>query len=92
MYLCAHPEHRENSPSTVVYNQCANLVLKYAVKTHAGLQDEPVNDLKGEKVLPPPPKPEEIDCIIAGFPWYVLFLSKHIMKFELNFLVNLTPL
>lgn len=74
--LTVHP--RRNSPETVVYNQCANRILEHAVKTvriqgynlprdyRPILQNDPTLS-----PLPPPPTPGDIDCIVAGFPWYV---------------------
>ncbi|RPD65262.1 S-adenosyl-L-methionine-dependent methyltransferase [Lentinus tigrinus ALCF2SS1-6] len=59
---------KKNSPTTVVYNQCANIVLKYAVKAHAGQRDEVPQHIGNELPLPPPPAPGQIDCIVAGFP------------------------
>ncbi|EKM61513.1 uncharacterized protein PHACADRAFT_204683 [Phanerochaete carnosa HHB-10118-sp] len=69
---------KRNSPDTTVYNQCANLVLEHAVKTVRlpGYQLPPEYKpiLKSDPTLsplPPPPKPGDIDCIVAGFPWHV---------------------
>ncbi|KAI0368858.1 S-adenosyl-L-methionine-dependent methyltransferase [Pilatotrama ljubarskyi] len=61
---------RENSPSTVVYNQCSNLVFQHAVKAHAGKlsSNDQLHGLHDNSPLPKTPSPEEIDCIIAGFP------------------------
>ncbi|KAI0718349.1 S-adenosyl-L-methionine-dependent methyltransferase [Cerioporus squamosus] len=59
---------KRNSPSTAVYNQCSNIVLKYAVKSHAGQHDEVPKHIKSQENLPPPPAPGQIDCIMAGFP------------------------
>ncbi|KAI0720035.1 S-adenosyl-L-methionine-dependent methyltransferase [Cerioporus squamosus] len=52
----------------VVYNQCTNLVLKYAIRHHAGQHDASLCDIKGIQELPLPPMPGQIDCIVAGFP------------------------
>ena len=63
--------HRKNCPHTTVYNQCANIVLRYAVKSHARQwEGSPPLDIEEKATLPAPPTPEEIDCIVAGFPWY----------------------
>ncbi|RDX39457.1 S-adenosyl-L-methionine-dependent methyltransferase, partial [Lentinus brumalis] len=59
---------KRNSPSTVVCNQCSNIVLKYAVKSHAGQRDEVPTHIKSQEELPPPPAQGQIDCIVAGFP------------------------
>ena len=66
---------RRNSPGTIVYNQCANEVLRYAVKSHRGLlagddSDVP-RDVYDKSRLPAPPRPGDIDVIVAGFPWCV---------------------
>ncbi|KAH7906528.1 S-adenosyl-L-methionine-dependent methyltransferase, partial [Hygrophoropsis aurantiaca] len=55
------------SRGTKVYNQCANVMLRHAIKTHAGHDVEDLRSINGER-LPAPPKPEDIDCILAGFP------------------------
>ncbi|KAH9973348.1 S-adenosyl-L-methionine-dependent methyltransferase [Lactifluus volemus] len=61
---------RRNSPGTIVYNQCVNDVLRYAVKSHSGLleDDEVPKDIYDNTRLPPPPQPGDIDVITAGFP------------------------
>ncbi|KAI9429370.1 hypothetical protein BJY52DRAFT_1345301 [Lactarius psammicola] len=61
---------RRNSPGTIVYNQCANEVLRYAVKSHRGLlvDDDVPKDIYDSSPLPPPPQPGDIDVIVAGFP------------------------
>ncbi|KAH7907924.1 hypothetical protein BJ138DRAFT_1013790, partial [Hygrophoropsis aurantiaca] len=50
-----------------LYNQCASVMLRHAIKTHAGHDVEDLRSITGER-LPPPLKPEDIDCILAGFP------------------------
>ena len=64
---------RRNSPKTIVYNQCANELLRYAVKSHRGIleEDEVPKDIYDNSRLPPPPQPGDIDVIMAGFPWCV---------------------
>ncbi|KAI0354603.1 S-adenosyl-L-methionine-dependent methyltransferase [Trametes cingulata] len=61
---------KENSPSTVVYNQCSNLVFKHAVKSYARklASSDQLHSLHDNTPLTKPPVPEEIDCIITGFP------------------------
>jgi DNA (cytosine-5)-methyltransferase 1 len=56
-----------------VYNQCANEVLRYAVKSHRGLlaDDDVPKDIYDKSRLPSPPRPGDIDAIVAGFPWCV---------------------
>ncbi|KAI0312834.1 S-adenosyl-L-methionine-dependent methyltransferase [Amylostereum chailletii] len=56
-----------NASDTTVYNQCANVVLRYAVRTLENRLDEETSG-HDDEVLPPPPKPGDIDCIVAGFP------------------------
>ncbi|KAH7906523.1 hypothetical protein BJ138DRAFT_1162415, partial [Hygrophoropsis aurantiaca] len=45
-------------------------MLRHAIKTHAGHDVEDLRSITGER-LPAPPKPEDIDYILAGFPWCV---------------------
>ncbi|KAI0066707.1 S-adenosyl-L-methionine-dependent methyltransferase [Artomyces pyxidatus] len=61
---------RKNSPDTIVYNQCANVVLCYAVKQSMGIlpDDDIPMDILGAAPLPSLPKPGDIDIIVAGFP------------------------
>ncbi|KAI0828845.1 S-adenosyl-L-methionine-dependent methyltransferase [Trametes gibbosa] len=61
---------QKNSPDTVVFNQCSNLVFQYAVKYHAGnlSSSDMLHNLHDHSPLDKPPGPEDIDCIIAGFP------------------------
>ena len=61
-----------NSPETVVYNQCANEMLRYTIKSQQGHQVEvPKQKFDNKTAVPPPPQPGEIDVITAGFPWSV---------------------
>jgi DNA (cytosine-5)-methyltransferase 1 len=64
---------RRNSPKTIVYNQCVNELLRYAVKSYHGIlgEDEVPKDLYDNSRLPRPPQPGDIDVITAGFPWCV---------------------
>src|SRR5216683_5334804 len=64
---------RRNSPDTIVYNQCMNELLRYAVKLCRGVleEDEVPKGIYDNSRLPPPPQPGDIDVIIAGFPWCV---------------------
>lgn len=72
--------YRVNSPHTVVYNQCSNLVLEQTIRAHVGLDVKRLkridfvedDDIAGDPYIPAPPKKDEIDCIIAGFPWSVM--------------------
>ncbi|TFK68239.1 S-adenosyl-L-methionine-dependent methyltransferase [Pluteus cervinus] len=59
----------KNSPNTKIINQCANLVLQYAIKQHEGHSAGDLYQLFNDKEkIPAPPKPGEIDVITAGFP------------------------
>ncbi|KAI5116817.1 hypothetical protein M0805_007098 [Coniferiporia weirii] len=58
---------KENSPGTIVYNQCSNKMLEYAVASANGSR-ETLKDLLDDERLPPPPRRGEIDCIVSGFP------------------------
>ncbi|KAL4250277.1 DNA (cytosine-5)-methyltransferase [Abortiporus biennis] len=59
---------KKNSPQTVVYNQCSNKVLKYAIKTFAGHKVKTPQAIGSPDLLPPPVKPSDVDCLIAGLP------------------------
>ena len=56
---------------TVIYNQCTNEMLHYAVKFYNGFLEEEDHPgcIRTRTKVPPPPKPGSIDIIIAGFPW-----------------------
>jgi hypothetical protein len=71
---------RRNSPNTIVYNQCVNIVLKYAVKRHNGHAMEAPLSIHDGKRLPPPPAPGMIDILLAGFPWQVDHLSIYFIR------------
>lgn len=58
-----------NSPGTIVYNQCANTMLRYAIKSCEGHKpDPPVQLFDGKTPVPAPPKPGEIKVFTIGFP------------------------
>ncbi|KIM47705.1 hypothetical protein M413DRAFT_15837 [Hebeloma cylindrosporum] len=58
-----------NSPETVVYNQCANEMLRYTIKSQQGHEVEVPKQKFNDRIpVPPPPRPGEIDVITAGFP------------------------
>ncbi|KZT09519.1 S-adenosyl-L-methionine-dependent methyltransferase [Laetiporus sulphureus 93-53] len=60
---------KKHSPETIVHNQDANVVLQYAIKKHAGHNSKPPKEIEQPaQSLPDPPKPGDIDCIVAGFP------------------------
>ncbi|KAH9984055.1 S-adenosyl-L-methionine-dependent methyltransferase, partial [Russula compacta] len=61
---------RRNSPGTIVYNQCVNELLRYAVKSYRGIleEDEVPKDIYDNSLLPRPPQPGDIDVITGGFP------------------------
>jgi len=55
-----------------VYNQCANEMLRYIVKSNDGHDiDIPKQKYDDKTPIKTPPKRGEIDVITAGFPWYV---------------------
>ena len=61
---------RYNSPETVVYNQCANEMLRYTIKSQQSHQVEvPKQKFDDKTPVPSPPEPGEVDVITAGFPW-----------------------
>lgn len=58
-----------------MYNQCANLMLRYAIKLHEGHATEvPKQLLNGKEAVPPPPMPGDIKVVAVGLPWQVSFL------------------
>ncbi|KAH9942756.1 S-adenosyl-L-methionine-dependent methyltransferase [Amylocystis lapponica] len=57
-----------NSPNTITFNQCSNVVLRYAVKMHQGLGVEVPKSLGDLRPLSKPPQPGDVDVIIGGFP------------------------
>ncbi|EGO05372.1 hypothetical protein SERLA73DRAFT_68986 [Serpula lacrymans var. lacrymans S7.3] len=59
---------KRNCPDTTVYNQCANKILQWAIKKHEGLPVDRLKTIDNNKNLPPPLRPGDIDCIVAGFP------------------------
>ncbi|KAG7452102.1 S-adenosyl-L-methionine-dependent methyltransferase [Guyanagaster necrorhizus] len=61
--------YKRNSPRTIVYNQCANTMLKYMVKHHhrPGQMDPPLQ-IYDETPVPLPPSPGQIKVVVAGFP------------------------
>ncbi|KAJ3535295.1 hypothetical protein NMY22_g6555 [Coprinellus aureogranulatus] len=60
---------KKNFPQAVVYNQCANTMLKYTIKTWEGMDvDRPYELYDEKKLVPPPPKKGSIKVITAGFP------------------------
>ena len=64
--------NRRNSPDTTVFNQCANTMLQYAIKSQERLQHEVPKQLYDEKIsVPDAPQRGVIKVIAAGFPWYV---------------------
>ncbi|KAF9011170.1 hypothetical protein BDQ17DRAFT_1233710 [Cyathus striatus] len=60
---------KRNSPETVVYNQCANVMLRYAIKSDRRHNlDIPTQIFNDSEQVPLPPKPGDIKAIVAGFP------------------------
>ncbi|KAF9270841.1 S-adenosyl-L-methionine-dependent methyltransferase [Marasmius fiardii PR-910] len=61
--------YERNSPDTKVYNQCVNVMLKYAIKKHSGLGVETPKQLFDRATdVPLPPKPGDVKVVLAGFP------------------------
>jgi len=77
VYSCLGSTHiflSYNSPEAVVYNQCANEMLRYTIKSQEGHQvDVPKQKFDDKTAVPPPPRPGEVEVITAGFPWSVAF-------------------
>ena len=61
---------RHNSHKTIVYNQCVNKLLQYAIKSYHGIleKDRVPKDIYNNARLLPPPQPGDINVIMAGFP------------------------
>lgn len=52
---------------TKIYNQCSNRLLRRAILLHRGIESDPLVAINGDAV-PDPPMPDDIDCIVTGFP------------------------
>lgn len=59
--------------------------MKYAIKMHEGHQVDNILSLYDKQPLPPPPKPGEIDCVLAGFPWCLILTFFLIIKADIQF-------
>ncbi|KAA1471594.1 S-adenosyl-L-methionine-dependent methyltransferase, partial [Dentipellis sp. KUC8613] len=62
---------KANMPDTVVYNQCANTVLQYTIKSqkgHLSRAETPTQLYDDVTKLGPPPSLDAVDIMIAGFP------------------------
>ncbi|TFY55316.1 hypothetical protein EVG20_g9367 [Dentipellis fragilis] len=62
---------KTNMPDTVVYNQCANTVLQYTIKSqngHLSRAETPTQLYDDVTKLGPPPSLDAVDIMIAGFP------------------------
>ncbi|KAH7904875.1 S-adenosyl-L-methionine-dependent methyltransferase [Hygrophoropsis aurantiaca] len=75
------------SRSTKVYNECANVMLRHAVETHAGHDVEDLRSIDGER-LPAPPKPEDIDYILAGQSHSMLNMYRKANDLKRNLILN----
>lgn len=64
-----HRMCRKNAPDVTVYNQCSNIILRYAIKTLEGHEMETSKNLYDKSPVSDPPRPGNVDCIVAGFPW-----------------------
>uniref|UniRef100_A0A0W0FBK8 DNA (cytosine-5-)-methyltransferase n=1 Tax=Moniliophthora roreri TaxID=221103 RepID=A0A0W0FBK8_MONRR len=68
--------YKNNSPDTIVYNQCINEMLKYTVKSKEAQRKQGITvsipsqlwDRQNQTPVPHPPKQNKIDVIIAGLP------------------------
>ncbi|KAJ2307369.1 hypothetical protein IWW54_004410, partial [Coemansia sp. RSA 2705] len=58
----------KNHPYAQVYNQCSNLLLDWAIKTHRGVSARPLINKFDGKELPPMPQPGDVDFIYCGPP------------------------
>lgn len=66
------PRARRNSPGTIVYNQCSNKLLEAVTRNIHNIHGEKLDSLDPDEdgqLLPPLPKPDQVDCIVSGFPW-----------------------
>ncbi|THH22378.1 hypothetical protein EUX98_g8210 [Antrodiella citrinella] len=59
---------KKNFPGVVVYNQCSNIMLRYAIKKHERHDVETPKSLYDQSPVADPPRTGSIDCIVAGFP------------------------
>lgn len=68
--------HRENHHGCIVYDQCANELLKHAVEASRKRKPSPLKSLteNRKKNLPPMPKPGEVDIICGGQTSYKIEL------------------
>jgi DNA (cytosine-5)-methyltransferase 1 len=62
---------RRNSPTTNVYNQCANVMLRYSIKAKEGHNPPIPKQLYDDKTpVPGPITRRQCRCVVIGFPWY----------------------
>ncbi|KAH6916709.1 S-adenosyl-L-methionine-dependent methyltransferase [Coprinopsis sp. MPI-PUGE-AT-0042] len=59
---------QRNHPNVVVYNQCANTMLRHFIKNWEGHLTEPVKQLHNSQRIPQVPSKGYIKAIVAGFP------------------------
>ncbi|KAL0951895.1 hypothetical protein HGRIS_008552 [Hohenbuehelia grisea] len=59
---------RRNSPTTTVYNQCANVILRYCIKANMNLPSERPKQIHDQTDVAPPLRPGDVDLITVGFP------------------------
>ncbi|KAJ9073953.1 hypothetical protein DSO57_1011171 [Entomophthora muscae] len=59
--------YKKNFPGATVYNQCANMLLKRAIKTHQNESIPTAKDFMGQP-LPDMPQPGDVDLIYCGPP------------------------
>jgi len=76
--ICIDVFCSRNSTDTIIYNQCANIMLRYAIKLHEGHTPNTPKQLFDINVeVPPPPAPGDIKVVVAGLPWQVGSLHLH---------------
>jgi DNA (cytosine-5)-methyltransferase 1 len=77
--------YQKNSPDTLVLNTGISEVVQYIVKKNHGIElsptDIPTNKETGEQVEFSM-KPEDIEVVIAGFPWQVFDLFCFFQSFS----------
>lgn len=57
---------RANKKHAEVYNQDCNTLLEHAIRFYNGENLPAVRSLDGKRLLPPLPKPGEVDLICGG--------------------------
>ena len=63
---------RFNKNQATVYNQDCNVLLEHAIQVYNSKNSPPLQSLDGGKLLPPLPKPGEVDLICGGKHYWKL--------------------